>query len=280
MFETTVLLATTVVLGAFLVEFAIRREVAPFVVFWRGWTVTAGRLWTDPAAFLQVFSLFAVGWIIQEYFVRHPLSSVVGLTAASVLWQAAMSVLLALCAARFHLSIVGGLFADAGMGSITLPQFRKIAAKVALVGGALWLFIYVFTVVSNLIVWHSPAQLISASAISAAVLCQLLLAPFALIRPAIACGAKQPVANALRLAMQHIPLLLAVVVLMAASAFAIEFGLGLFQALWGSNVLAQVIAAACIVIFSVFQFFAYEAATLIVLRDAVRATTGEQCGVV
>lgn len=276
MFETTVLLVTTVVLGALLIEFAIRREVAPVVVFWRGWTVTAGRLWTDPAAFLQVFGLFAVGWIMQDYFVQRPLpGGGGGLMIASVVWQALMSVLLALCAARFHLSIVGGLFAEAGMGSIKLPQFRNIAAQVALVGGAVWLLIYGFTVLSNMVVWHSPAQLISASAITAAVLSQLLLVPFALMRPAIACGAKQPVANALRLAMRHIPLLLAVVVLMAAPAFAIEFGLGLFQAVWGSNVPAQVIAAACIVIFSVFQFFAYEAATLIILRDAVRATAAE-----
>ena len=57
---------------------------------------------------------------------------------------------------------------------------------------------------------------------------------------------------------------------MALPPTLLQFGLGLMQAFAGLGAAGQVLAAALIAVFGVFQFFAYEAVTLIVLREAVR----------
>lgn len=270
MLEKTLLLVGAVVLGALILEFSIRRQVLPFVIFWRGWTLSVRQVLADPGNVLQVFALIAIGSLAQDTLSAHPPPGTLAATVASIVWQAAMAIALALCAARFHLSVATGVFAGTGLEWMSLPQWRRIAAKVALVGAAVWLLGYAVTVLTNVLVLHSPGGLISISAIAMALFAQVLLAPLALIRPAIACGAKRPVANAVRLALRKMPLLLALVALMALPPTLLQFGLGLMQAFAGLGAAGQVLAAALIAVFGVFQFFAYEAVTLIVLREAVR----------
>lgn len=270
MLERSIILFGTLFLGAVILEFSIRRRILPSVIFWRGWTLSVRQLAEDPGNVLLVFAMIAAGALAQDYFVANPPQGATGVILAGVVWQAATATALALCAARFHLSIAAGVFAQADIPRMNLPQWRRIAVQVALVGAAVWLLGYAVTVLTNVLVLHSPAGLISYSAIGMALFAQVLLAPLLLIRPAIACGAKQPVANALRLALRKLPLLLALVVLLALPPALLQFGLGLMQAYAGLGQAGHVLATAVIVIFGVLQFFAYEAVTLIVLREAVR----------
>ncbi len=276
MLERTILVVVAVFLGGLLLEVSIRREVLPFVIFWRSWMLSVRQALEDPVNVLAVFGLFAVGWLMQDYLAGHSEADGTGLVVGSAVWQAAMSLLLAISAARFHLRIVAGVFADAGLKRMKLPHLRQIAAKVALVGGAIWLVTYAITVLSNLLVLHSPAAFISASAVAMALIAQVLLAPFALIRPAIACGAKRPVENGLRLALRKMPLLLTLVVLLALPPFLLQFALGLLQSVSDWAETSRILAAACLVTFGVLQFFAIEAATLIVLREAVLPKIGQR----
>jgi hypothetical protein len=59
------------------------------------------------------------------------------------------------------------------------------------------------------------------------------------------------------------------VVLLALPPFLLQFGLGLLQSVSDWAETSRILAAACLVTFGVLQFFAIEAATLIVLREAV-----------
>ena len=270
MLERTILFAGAAFLAALILEVSIRRQVLPVVIFWRGWTLSILQIFRDPGNLLQVFALIAIGSLAQEYLAVQAPPGATGLVVAAVAWQAAMALALALCAARFHLAIVPGVFADAEYERMRLPQWRRIAAPVALVGGTVWLLGYGVTVLSNLLVLNSPAGMISVSAIGMALFAQVLLTPLALIRPAIACGAKQPIANGLRLAMRKMPLLLFLVVVLALPPLLLQFGLGLLQAFAGLGEAGHAFASAVIAVFGVLQFFAYEAVTLIVLRDAVR----------
>jgi hypothetical protein len=270
MLERSILLFGALFVGAVILEFSIRRRIQPSVIFWRGWTLSVRQLAEDPGNVLLVFALIAAGALAQDFFVANPPQGATGVILAGVVWQAAVASALALCAARFHLSIAAGVFAHAGIPRMKLPQWRRIAVQVALVGLAVWLLGYAVTVLTNVLVLHSPAGLISYSAIGMALFAQVLLAPLMLIRPAIACGAKRPVANAMRLALRKMPLLLALVVLLALPPALLQFGLGLMQAYAGLGQAGHVLATAVIVVFGVLQFFAYEAVTLVVLREAVQ----------
>ena len=270
MLERTILFAGAAFLAALVLEVSIRRQVLPFVIFWRGWKLSVRQILRDPGNLLLVFGLIAIGSLAENYLAIHAPSRTTGLLVAAVIWQAGLAPALALCAARFHLSIVPDIFADADYERMKLPQWRQIAAMVALVGAAVWLLGYCVTILSNVLVLNSPAGLISVSAIGMALFAQVLLAPLALIRPAIACGAAQPVTNGLRLAMRKLPLLLFLIVILALPPLLLQFGLGLLQAFAGMGEAGHVFASAVIAVFGTFQFFAYEAVTLVVLRDAVR----------
>ncbi len=250
---------------------AIKSPVRPLWVFARAWEIffycARANVWLLAA----VAAALAAGQALQALFQAHPgLGQAVGqvpLMVASIGWQCLLAVFLALCAGKFHLSIIPIVTRGVRGVEITPPGFFQIALPVALWGGMLWLYGYALHVLSNVALVNSSAMWFNPLTALTSVTGYLLMAPFVLIRPAIAFGRDRPVLTGLLTALQNLPALVLVLILLVVPP--LVFGVVL-TALRPAFLLSEAI----FLVFSFLQFLAYEAATLIFFSRVVMRPVG------
>lgn len=241
---------------------AIRSPVGPLSLVRRAWAVSFQYMRIDIKLVLLIAGAFALGQILQATFNAHPMMNDVP-AILGLVWQCLLAVFLAVCAARFHLHLIGKLASEITDAEFALPQFRQIASRVGLWGGALWLVGYALFVVSNVAVQNSSVDLIRPVLVATSVLAYLLMAPFVSIRPAVAFGQAHPFWRSLEAARGNLLALL--LILSLAVIPPALFELVIIDAIPSVPLLRTLL----FVLFALVQFLAFEAATVLFFTNAV-----------
>lgn len=238
---------------------AIRTPLQPFATFIRAWGVTFSFIRIYRRLPLLVLAALIAGQALQTFFHYKPVFSVDTLILISTAWQALLAIFLALCAARFQLHIMPMVtFRPADFD--LEERYRRIRVRVALWAAAVWLVGIGLNVLSNLAVRNSAPDWQWYVSVPAPLIAYLLQTPLLLIRPALVFG--QTARQGLTAAFRRLAPLLLLNLLFVIPPYVFQNGVLLFGVLVSPN---YVFVAAQIgfVLFGLFQFFAYEAASLI-----------------
>ena len=221
---------------------------------------------------LGLSAMIAFGLALQEYFLNTPGYDEWTLLIASVFWQAAMAAMSAALAVFLHLRLIGA----EPYASFAVVDFaprrrslRRLIVLAALWGLGIWLVSYGVGIPLKAAVQYSPAELQTAVGYGTPIASFMILNLLALVRPALSSGLKTPLRAGLLTAWRQAPALYLVQALLMIPPIGFEVSKFLIATVFGYSIFLQVITDAAIVVFSLYQFLAIEAATVIFFRSAV-----------
>ena len=269
-----------------------RSSLRPLMIFQAGWSAAFRSLSGAPRAVVAIGLVIATGAGLQLTSTAFPIFDEQTFFVTSIVWQAVMATALAALAVFVHLFIIHDLFAERRFGAKThfyrgpavnqslhpRPPPLSLLVRAGALGFGIWLLTYGLHVATNALAVFSPQlapfatpDLIRSTVYFGGTFASFLIVTLlSLVRPALSLGSSRPVLLGIGTAVGRAPVLYSLTVLLLIPPAIIGWLTVFIPHLFlPASVVARLVGAVILLVFSIFQLMAVEASTIFLMNRAM-----------